>query len=147
MGKCFQTGTVSPAIFCCSRQSFQFHSALQLRSSHLWRTTRNSLLCCNTTLLIRFSNLCLHFNYSTQKRNFWKAKWVKEREKWVNRKSKIVRFIEHKKKQNRKEKKQILSRPTFQSKNEYIREVRNYMKRIFFIKMSVKRVKSCQKLF
>ena len=25
----------------------------------------------------------LHFNYSIQKRNFWKAKWVKERAKWV----------------------------------------------------------------
>ena len=40
-----------------------------------------------------------------QKRNFWKAKWVKERAKWVkerakwvNRKSKIGRFIEHKRK-------------------------------------------------
>ena len=36
------------------------------------RTTWNSLLCCNTTLLIRFSNVCLHFNYSMQKRNFGK---------------------------------------------------------------------------
>ena len=40
------------------------------------------------------SKLCLHFNCSMQKRNFWKlkwvkeaAKWVKERAKWVNRKS------------------------------------------------------------
>ena len=78
---------------------FQFYSALQLSSSHLWRTTWNSLLCCNTTLLIRFSNFCLHFNYSMQKRNFLKAKWVKERAKWVNRKSKIGRFIEHKRKE------------------------------------------------
>ena len=52
----------------------------------------------NTTLLIRFSNFCLHFNYSMQKRNFWKAKWVKERAKWVNQKRKIGRFIKHKRK-------------------------------------------------
>ena len=32
-------------------------------------------------------NLYLHFNYSIQKRNFWKAKWVKERAKWVMGKS------------------------------------------------------------
>ena len=44
-------------------------------------------------------------SYYMQKRNFWKAKWVKERAKWVkerakwvNRKSKIGRFIEHKSK-------------------------------------------------
>ena len=33
-------------------------------------------------------NLYLHFNYSIQKRNFWKAKWVKERAKWVMGKAK-----------------------------------------------------------
>ena len=36
-----------------------FNSTALYRSaacSHLWRTTWNSLLCCNTTLLIRFSN-------------------------------------------------------------------------------------------
>ena len=39
------------------------------------------------------------------KRNFWKAKWVKERAKWVNRKSRIGRFIEHKSKAKKVEKK------------------------------------------
>ena len=73
--------------------SFEFLDCMALA------TTWSSLLCCNTTLLIRFSNFCLHFNYSMQKRNFWKAKWVKERAKWVNRKSKIGRFIEHKRKE------------------------------------------------
>ena len=33
-------------------------------------------------------NLYLHFNYSIQKRNFRKAKWVKERAKWVMGKAK-----------------------------------------------------------
>ena len=34
-------------------------------------------------------NLYQHFNYSIQKkRNFWKAKWVKEKAKWVMRKAK-----------------------------------------------------------
>ena len=33
-----------------------------------------------------------------KKRNFWKEKWVKEGAKWVNRKRKIGRFIEHKRK-------------------------------------------------
>ena len=74
MCQCFQTGTVSPAIFCCSRESFQFYSALELSSTHLWRTTWNSLLCCNTTLLIRFSDLCRHFNYSMQKKEFLESK-------------------------------------------------------------------------
>lgn len=45
-------------------QSFRFYSALQLNRSHLWKTTWNSLLCCNTTLCIRFTDLC---NYSMQK--------------------------------------------------------------------------------
>ena len=36
--------------------------------------------------------------HSMQKRKFWKAKLVNERAKWVNRKSKIGRFIEHKRK-------------------------------------------------
>ena len=27
------------------------------------------------------------FNYSIQKRNFWKAKWVKDRAKWVMEKA------------------------------------------------------------
>ena len=53
---------------------------------------------CYIAIQPRFSNLCLHFNYSMQKRNFWKAKWVKKRAKWVNGKSKIGRFIEHKRK-------------------------------------------------
>ena len=43
--------------------------------------------CCNTTLLIKFYQLCLYFNYSLQKRNFWKTKWVKERAKWVKEKA------------------------------------------------------------
>ena len=33
-------------------------------------------------------NFYLHFNYSIQKRNFWKAKWVKKRAKWVMGKAK-----------------------------------------------------------
>ena len=33
-------------------------------------------------------NLYLHFNYSIQKRNFLKAKWVKEKAKWVMGKAK-----------------------------------------------------------
>ena len=36
---------------------------------------------------------------------------MKERAKWVNRKSKIGRFIEHKRKAKYEEKKKILSRP------------------------------------
>ena len=34
-------------------------------------------------------NLYLHFNYSIQKRNFLKAKWVKKKSKMGNGKSKI----------------------------------------------------------
>lgn len=33
-------------------------------------------------LLIRYYNLCLHFNCSMQKRCFWKTNWVKVRAKW-----------------------------------------------------------------
>ena len=51
-------------------------------------------------------SLYLHFNYSIyKKRNFWKAIWVKERAKWVDLSS-------IKEKQNRQEKKRILSRPS-----------------------------------
>ena len=35
---------------------FSILQRFTVSSSHLWRTTWNSLLCCNTTLLIRFSN-------------------------------------------------------------------------------------------
>ena len=68
------SGLQSSHLLLQQRESFQFYSALQLSSSHLWRTTWNSLLCCNITLLIRFSNFYLHFNYSMQKRNFLESK-------------------------------------------------------------------------
>ena len=72
------------------------------------------------------TNKCYNFVgfrcYSVQKRNFWKAKWVKERAKWVkerakwvkerakwvNRKTKIGDLSSIKEKQNRKGKKNYL---------------------------------------
>ena len=108
------TGTVSPAIFSWSRVFSIVYSALY-SSAVLFegRTTWNSPLCCNTTLVIRLSNLCLHINYSIQKRKFWEAKWVKERAKWANGNSKIGSYIidlsSIKEKQNRQKK----SRPTY----------------------------------
>ena len=68
MGQCFQTGTVSPAIFCCSRESLFNSTALYSSAAVIFGGLPGSLLCCNATLLIRFSNLRLHFNYSIQKK-------------------------------------------------------------------------------
>ena len=112
MGQCFQTGTVSPAIFCCSRESLFNSTALYSSAAVIFGGLPGTLCYvaiqpCSLDSLIFACTF-----YSMQKRNFWKAKWVKERAKWVNRKSKIGRFIKHKRKAKWKEKKQILSRPT-----------------------------------
>ena len=94
MGQCFQTCTVSPTIFCCSRENL-FNSTALYSSAAVPGTlcyvaiqpcSLDSLICACTLITV------------CKKRNFWKAKWVKERAKWVNRKSKIGRFIEHKRK-------------------------------------------------
>ena len=65
-----------------------------------------AMLSCSLDYLI----LCLHFYYGMQKMNFWKAnlKRVNERAKWVNGKSKIGRFIEHKRKPNGQKKRDFV---------------------------------------
>ena len=61
----------------------------------------------------------LHFNYSIQKKEFLESKIGERKSKMGNGKSKIGRFIEHKRKENRQENKQILSRPSYNSKIYY----------------------------
>ena len=79
------------AIFCCSR----FFSIVQRFTAQLpgilcyvaiQSCSLDSLICACTLIKV------------CKKRNFWKAKRVKERAKWVNGKSKIGRVIEHKRK-------------------------------------------------
>ena len=91
MGQCFQTGTVSPAIFSYSRESLFNSTALYSSAAVIFGGLPGTLC----YVAIQPCSLDSQINYSVQKRNFWNAKWVKERAKWVNRKSKIGRFIEH----------------------------------------------------
>ncbi len=57
MGQCFQTGNVSPNIFCCSRESLFNSTGLYSSVAVIFGGLPGT-----TTLLIRFSNLCLHIN-------------------------------------------------------------------------------------
>ena len=112
MGQCFQTGTVSPAIFCCSRESLFNSTALYSSAAVIFGGLPGTLCYAAIQPCSLDSLICACTLITVSKKKFLESKMMKERVKWVNRKSKIGRFIEHKRKANRKEKKQILSRPS-----------------------------------
>ena len=84
MGQCFQTGTVSLAIFCCNRRVY----SILLRFTALQQSSLKDYLELSVMLQynIRFSNFCLHFNYSMKKGIFGKQNgWNREQNGWIGK--------------------------------------------------------------